>query len=264
MGHGLTQINTDWGALRINARARGREGARGLLVVLLLVVVMGLCACSQYGREAGGAGVEATVGLAPARLEAGGTTVTTEPEPVESELAASAAPAGLEAGDGPLVRTPAFINPGHLRLGPWEKARFTPVPIAGTPEPSPRLTMYFSLVDAVTGWPVRGDVLVGKGEQGAEQGGDLIYQGVSQFTLELPGETGDDIIYVTVRAAGYKTWSQGYRYRLEHSRSWNLVVRLNPVGATPSPAPGRIGMGHRLPQITTDFAGARFLGGCGC
>jgi hypothetical protein len=142
-------------------------------------------------------------------------------------------------GSAPLVNTPAYINPGHVTIGPGGVYHFTPEPVAGTPEPDPRLILRVALVDACTGRPVRGDVLVGDEGQGARQEGDLVYQGVNAFTLELPGQA-DSLIYVTVKAEGYEVWSQGYRYHLVHSRTLDLTVKLTPT-FTPVPAPGQVG-----------------------
>jgi len=144
-------------------------------------------------------------------------------------------PATTRSGSAPLVNTPAYIDPGHVTIGPGDVYHFTPEPVAGTPEPAPRLILRVSLVDACTGRPVRGDVRVSDEGQGA---GDLVYRGVSEFTLELPGQA-DSIIYVTVEAEGYETWSQGYRHHLVHSRTLDLTVELTPT--TPVPTPGRIG-----------------------
>lgn len=136
--------------------------------------------------------------------------------------------------------------------------RFTPAPIAGTPEPNPTLTLQIAILDADTGQAVQADVLVNS---------VLVRSGVDRVEIRLPGRT--DGITVTVRARGYALWSQGLKYKLDHSRVLYLQAELTPLaiqsGAlptltdlsfypTPTPASAQavIALASPVPTLPTD------------
>jgi hypothetical protein len=145
-----------------------------------------------------------------------------------TQLTGSSEPA---LSDEPQVRVegPASI-PQQLKgtIPPGGFYRFPPAPIAGTPEPNPTLTLQIAILDADTGQAVKADVLVN---------GVLARSSVDHAKIRLPGRT--DGITVTVRADGYVPWSQGLRYKLDHSRLLYLQAELTPLdiqsGALPTP-----------------------------
>jgi len=114
------------------------------------------------------------------------------------------------------------VTPDRLIIPPGAHLRLTVEPLPGTPEPNPTLTLHVNLVDAQTGQPVRGDVLLG--DETCQ--GQVIQRHVSQLTVTLPGQVKTTPIYLCILAGGYTRWSQGFRYRLDHSRIAFFTVEL--------------------------------------
>jgi hypothetical protein len=116
----------------------------------------------------------------------------------------------------------------HATVQPGGVYRFTPAPVVGTPEPNPTLTLKIAILDAATGRPVRGDVLVG---------GSILRRGVDHVEITLPGRaTG---ITVTVQTPGYAPWSQTLSYKLDHSRLLSLRAELTPAPTLPTSPVGQ-------------------------
>lgn len=137
-----------------------------------------------------------------------------------TQLGGSPELASISISTGAPQRLDGTLPPGGVY-------RFTPAPIAGTPEPNPTLTLQIAILDARTGQPIQADVLVN----------DVpARSGVDRAEFRLPGRT--DGITVTVRADGYVPWSQGLRYKLDHSRVLYLRAELTPLalqsGALPT------------------------------
>ena len=112
------------------------------------------------------------------------------------------------------------------KLGPGERLITFPERVEGTPEPNPQLTVIVKIRDKATGQPVMASRVI--------LGGKVIAEHVSEFRFVLPGEQ-LDYIFLEVQAPGYKQWKIGFRHQLSHSRTYPLLVELEPMPTKPPP-----------------------------
>jgi hypothetical protein len=111
-------------------------------------------------------------------------------------------------------------------LGPGDRMITFPEEVEGTPDPNPQLTVIAKIRNKATGQPVVVARVI--------LGGEVIAKGASEFGFVLPGEQ-PDYIFLEVQALGYKEWEVGFRHHLSHSRTYPLLVELEPMPTRPAP-----------------------------
>ena len=124
------------------------------------------------------------------------------------------------------VPPPPTLAPVVPRIGPGESVITFPEPVEGTPEANPRLIVVATIRDAISREPVVASRVTLDGK--------VIAEDVSEFRFTLPGEV-LDYIFLEVQAPGYREWRLGFRHRLRHSRTYPLIINLEPVPTRPLP-----------------------------
>lgn len=119
---------------------------------------------------------------------------------------------------------PLITPVGELK--PGDRMITFPEQVEGTPDPNPQLTVTAKIRSKANGQPVVVARVI--------LGGEVIAEGVSEFEFVLPGEQ-PDYIFLEVQAPGYEEWEIGFRHHLSHSRTYPLLVELEPMPTQPAP-----------------------------